>query len=63
MSKDVGGCHVTIQLVITNETTKRKLEEAIEQIADTLMDYPWLGLSDAVERLCEAYEELSYVPD
>jgi len=63
MAKDVGGAYVTLQLVITNESTKRRLEDAIEQIADVVDDYPWLGLDETVERLIEAYEELDYVPD
>ena len=63
MTKEVGGAHIALQLVITNETTKQKMEDAIEQIADVVDDYPWLGLDDAVERLIEAYEELDYIPD
>lgn len=63
MAKEVGGCHVCIQLVISNVTTKEKLEAAIEEIADTVAEYPWLELDEAVERLISAYEELRYVPD
>lgn len=63
MTKEVGGCHVCIQLVISNVTTKDKLEAAIEEIADAIADNPWLGLDGAVERLISAYEELRYVPD
>ena len=63
MAREVGGCHVAVQVVITNVTTKEKMEDAIEEIADTLLDYPWLGLGDAVERLIQAFEELEYIPD
>lgn len=63
MSKQTGGCHVCIQLVISNVTTKEKLEAVIEEIADAIADNPWLGLDDAAERLIAAYEELRYVPD
>ena len=63
MSREVGGCHVAVQLVITNATTKEKLEDAIEQIADVIDDYPWLGLDEAIEQLLEAYDELDYIPD
>lgn len=64
MSKEVGrGCHVTVELVIANVTTKERMEEAIEQIADVIDENPWLGLGDALEQLIQAYEELDYVPD
>lgn len=63
MSKEVGGCHVVVELVIANVTTKEKMEQAIEDIADVIDENPWLGLGDALERLIEAYEELDYVPD
>lgn len=63
MPKEIGGAHVVLQVVISNATTKERMEEAIEQIADVIDDYPWLGLDEAVEQLIQAYEELDYVPD
>lgn len=59
----VGGCHVVLQVVISNVTTRDKLEQAIQEVAETVQDYPWLELDGAVERLIEAFEELSYVSD
>jgi hypothetical protein len=63
MSQEVGGCHVCLRVVFSNAATKAKMERAIQEIAETVTENPWLGLDDALERLVQAYEELGCEPD
>ena len=63
MSREIGGVHVCLQVVFSNETTRRKMEAAIETIADAVADNPWLGLDDTVEQLITSFEELQTIPD
>ena len=62
MARLVGGCVVEFSVVIANESTQRKMEQSILEIAEAVEDYPFLQLDDAVERLIEAFEELEYEP-
>lgn len=53
---------VEMTVVITNQSTKDKLERAIAQLEELAEDYPWLDLADPVRDLNEAFKELAHEP-